>query len=111
MNITVIGTGYVGLVSGVCLSEIGHKVKCLDVNNKVIEKLKRGKVPFYEPFLSEMIKKNIKGSNLEFSTSYKNSTKNVSIFFICVGTPERKDGSSNLDYVSVSYTHLRAHET
>ena len=99
MNITVIGTGYVGLVSGVCLSEIGHKVKCLDVNNKVIEKLKRGKVPFYEPSLSEMIKKNIKGSNLEFSTSYKNSTKNVNIFFICVGTPERKDGSSNLDYV------------
>tara|TARA_B100000963_G_scaffold328438_1_gene316962 strand:+ start:2994 stop:4304 length:1311 start_codon:yes stop_codon:yes gene_type:complete len=99
MNITVIGTGYVGLVSGVCLADIGHNVICLDTNKKVIEKLNRGKVPYYEPLLSDMIKKNIKKAKLTFSTSYKNSTKDVNIFFICVGTPENKDGSSNLDYV------------
>ena len=99
MNITVIGTGYVGLVSGVCLADIGHNVICLDTNKKVIEKLNRGKVPYYEPLLSGMIKKNIKKAKLTFSTSYKNSTKDVNIFFICVGTPENKDGSSNLDYV------------
>lgn len=99
MNITVIGTGYVGLVSGVCLADIGHNVICLDTNKKVIEKLNRGMVPYYEPLLSDMIKKNIKKAKLTFSTSYKNSTKDVNIFFICVGTPENKDGSSNLDYV------------
>lgn len=99
MNITVIGTGYVGLVSGVCLADIGHNVTCLDTNKKVIEKLNRGKVPYYEPLLSDMIKKNIKKAKLTFSSSYKNSTKDVNIFFICVGTPENKDGSSNLDYV------------
>ena len=99
MNITVIGTGYVGLVSGVCLADIGHNVICLDTNKKVIEKLNRGKVPYYEPLLSDMIKKNIKKAKITFSTSYKNSTKDVNIFFICVGTPENKDGSSNLDYV------------
>ena len=99
MNITVIGTGYVGLVSGVCLADIGHNVICLDTNKIVIEKLNRGKVPYYEPLLSDMIKKNIKKAKLTFSTSYKNSTKDVNIFFICVGTPENKDGSSNLDYV------------
>ncbi len=99
MNITVIGTGYVGLVSGVCLADIGHNVICLDTNKKVVEKLNRGKVPYYEPLLSGMIKKNIKKAKITFSTSYKNSTKDVNIFFICVGTPENKDGSSNLDYV------------
>ena len=99
MNITVIGTGYVGLVSGVCLADIGHNVICLDTNKKVIKKLNRGKVPYYEPLLSDMIKKNIKKAKITFSTSYKNSTKDVNIFFICVGTPENKDGSSNLDYV------------
>ena len=99
MNITVIGTGYVGLVSGVCLADIGHNVICLDTNKKVIEKLNRGEVPYYEPLLSDMIKKNLKKAKITFSTSYKNSTKDVNIFFICVGTPENKDGSSNLDYV------------
>ena len=99
MNITVIGTGYVGLVSGVCLADIGHNVICLDTNKKVIKNLNRGKVPYYEPHLSEMKKKNLKKAKITFSTSYKNSTKDVNIFFICVGTPENKDGSSNLDYV------------
>ena len=99
MKITIIGTGYVGLVSGVCLADIGHNVICLDTNKKVIEKLNRGKVPYYEPLLSQMIKKNIKEDKLNFSTSYENATKDANIFFICVGTPEKRDGSANLDYV------------
>ena len=99
MNITVIGTGYVGLVSGVCLSEIGHNITCLDTNKKVIEKLNKGKVPYYEPLLSKMIKENIKKAKLNFSTSYQKATKDVNIFFICVGTPEKRDGSANLEYV------------
>jgi UDPglucose 6-dehydrogenase len=99
MNITVIGTGYVGLVSGVCLSEIGHNITCLDTNKKVIEKLSKGKVPYYEPLLSKMIKENTKKAKLNFSTSYQKATKDVNIFFICVGTPEKRDGSANLEYV------------
>ncbi|MBL33038.1 MAG: UDP-glucose 6-dehydrogenase [Gammaproteobacteria bacterium] len=99
MKITVVGTGYVGLVSGVCMSEIGHNVTCLDINRNVINKLRKGKVPYYEPKLEKMILRNIKKNNLSFSNSYKNSTQEVNIFFICVGTPENNDGSSNLKYV------------
>lgn len=109
MKITVVGTGYVGLVSGVCMSEIGHNVTCLDVNKKIIEKLKRGKVPYYEPGLDEMIKMNLKKSNLKFSSSYKQAVKNVDTFFICVGTPENKDGSSNLKYIYEVAKSLAVH--
>jgi len=99
MNITIVGTGYVGLVSGVCLSDMNHKVTCLDINPAVIKILKKGDVPYHEPGLSVLIKKNFKKGNLKFTTSYKEAVKETSVFFICVGTPEKKDGSSNLDYV------------
>jgi UDPglucose 6-dehydrogenase len=99
MNITIVGTGYVGLVSGVCFSDMGHNVKCLDINPGVIKTLKKGEMPYYEPGIAKLIQKNIKKNKLKFTTSYKQAVKDTNIFFICVGTPENKDGSSNLAFV------------
>lgn len=97
MKITVTGTGYVGLVTGVCLSEIGHVVTCVDVDSMRIEKLQCGISPIYEPGLQEMLNKNKK--KLNFTTDYAQVYKNSEVIFICVGTPEKKDGSANLEYI------------
>ncbi|MGG7147245.1 UDP-glucose dehydrogenase family protein [Clostridium butyricum] len=99
MNIVVAGTGYVGLVTGACLAEVGHKVICLDIDEEKIEQLKKGFCPIYEPNLEELLKKNYIGNRLNFTTDYVSSYRNADIVFIAVGTPERKDGSANLDYV------------
>ncbi|WP_283680554.1 UDP-glucose dehydrogenase family protein [Clostridium perfringens] len=99
MKIVVAGTGYVGLVTGACLSEIGHNVTCVDVDEKKVEIMKKGISPIYEPGLDELLEKNYKEGRLDFTTDYKNAYKNADIVFIGVGTPERSDGSANLDYV------------
>lgn len=99
MNIVVAGTGYVGLVTGACLSEIGHNVLCLDIDEKKVEVMKNGESPIYEPGLDEIIKRNFDAGRLDFTTDYKNAYKNATVVFIGVGTPEREDGSANLDYV------------
>lgn len=99
MNIVVAGTGYVGLVTGVCLSEVGHNVTCIDVNEEKIDLMKKGISPIYEPGLDELLNKNNKNGNLKFSTDYTNAYKNAEVIFIGVGTPEREDGSANLSYV------------
>lgn len=99
MKITIIGTGYVGLVSGVCLSEIGHDVTCIDSNPKIVNALKRGKVTFYEPGMKKLILKNIQRKRLKFTNSYKIGTEKSNIFFICVGTPSNKNGSCNTKYI------------
>ncbi|HAT4204371.1 TPA: UDP-glucose/GDP-mannose dehydrogenase family protein [Clostridium perfringens] len=99
MKIVVAGTGYVGLVTGACLSEVGHNVTCVDVDEKKVEIMKKGISPIYEPGLDELLEKNYKEGRLDFTTDYKNAYKNVDIVFIGVGTPERADGSANLDYV------------
>lgn len=99
MNIVVAGTGYVGLVTGVCLSEVGHNVTCIDVNEEKINLMKKGISPIYEPGLDELLNKNNKNGNLKFSTDYTNAYKNAEVIFIGVGTPEREDGSANLSYV------------
>ncbi|MBM3200311.1 UDP-glucose/GDP-mannose dehydrogenase family protein [Candidatus Woesearchaeota archaeon] len=98
MKIGVIGTGYVGLVSGTCLAELGNDVICLDINKEKIEKLKKGISTIFEPGLSEMIKKNIKNGRLRFTTSITD-LKDTLIDFIAVGTPSREDGSADLSYV------------
>lgn len=99
MNIVVAGTGYVGLVTGACLSEVGHTVTCVDIDEKKVEIMKQGISPIYEPGLDELLERNYKENRLDFTIDYKNAYKNADIVFIGVGTPERVDGSANLDYV------------
>jgi len=99
MNIAIIGSGYVGLVSGVCLAQIGHKVICVDVDEEKITKLKRGKIPIYEPGLEDLLKKNLKNKRLTFSTSVKTATQKSTAIFIAVGTPSKKNGDADLTYV------------
>ena len=106
MNITVIGTGYVGLVSGVCFAEFGFDVTCVDNNLAKVESLKRGEVPIYEPGLDKLMKKNMEAGRLGFSSSTKDSVKDADIIFIAVGTPSKEDGSANLDYVYSAVAEL-----
>ena len=94
MKLCMIGTGYVGLVSGVCFSDLGNEVICVDKNINKINSLKKGKVPIYEPGLSELVIKNYKNKRLTFSTNLKKAVNDSDIIFICVGTPTKKGGSS-----------------
>ena len=94
MKLCMIGTGYVGLVSGVCFADLGNEVICVDKDLNKINSLKKGKVPIYEPGLSELVIKNYRNKRLNFSTDLKKSVKESDIIFICVGTPTKKGGSS-----------------
>ena len=94
MKLCMIGTGYVGLVSGVCFADLGNEVICVDKDLNKINSLKKGKVPIYEPGLSELVIKNYRNKRLNFSTDLKKSVKDSDIIFICVGTPTKKGGSS-----------------
>ena len=94
MKLCMIGTGYVGLVSGVCFSDLGNDVICVDRDKKKIENLKKGIIPIYEPGLAELALKNYKNNRLTFSTNLKDSISKSDIVFICVGTPSKKNGSS-----------------
>lgn len=100
MNIGVIGTGYVGLVQGVVLSQFGLQVKCMDVNDEKIEKLKKGILPIYEPGLLEMLIENINLKRLSFTTNFKEVVEYSEVLFIAVGTPANEDGSADLNYVN-----------
>ncbi len=99
MRIAVVGTGYVGLVTGTCFSEMGVHVVCVDVDERKIESLNQGIVPIYEPGLETLIHKNAKSGRLRFSTSLERELNNVDIVFIAVGTPPDEDGSADLKYV------------
>ena len=98
-KVCVVGTGYVGLVTGTCLSDMGHKVICVDSIKSKISMLKKGKMPIYEPGLEQLVKKNVKRKLLSFSTNLKDGIINSEIIFIAVGTPPREDGSADLSYV------------
>ncbi len=100
MKIAVAGTGYVGLVAGVCFAEKGHKVVCVDVDEKKVEMMKSGISPIYETGLEELMKKNYKAGRLDFTTDYKTAYRNAEAIFIGVGTPEMPDGSANLEYIA-----------
>jgi len=99
MKISVIGTGYVGLVSGACFSQMGNSVICVDIDKKKVEELKSGKVPIYEPGLEEMVHESYKNGSLRFTTDIKEALDASDICFIAVGTPMGEDGSADLKYV------------
>ena len=99
-KIAVAGTGYVGLVAGVCFAEKGHKVTCVDVDEKKVETMKKGISPIYEQDLEELMQKNYKSGRLDYTTDYKSAYKDADAIFIGVGTPEQADGSANLSYVA-----------
>jgi len=98
-NITVVGVGYVGLVTGTCFADLGNRVVCLDIQEERIENLKRGIMPIYEPGLEEMVARNVKYGRLSFTTSYEEGIKNAEFVFIAVGTPSDVDGEADLRYV------------
>ena len=99
MKIAVIGTGYVGLVSGTCFAETGITVSCVDIDQKKISDLKQGIIPIYEPGLENMVKSNVEKGLLNFSTSLEESIIDCNAVFIAVGTPPDEDGSADLQYV------------
>jgi UDPglucose 6-dehydrogenase len=99
MKISIVGTGYVGLVTGTCFSEVGLEVTCVDVDAKKVENLKNGIIPIYEPGLETMVQKNSEKGRLHFTTSLPESLENCEVIFIAVGTPPDEDGSADLKYV------------
>lgn len=101
-NIAVVGTGYVGLVTGTCFADLGNKITCLDIDEAKIEKLRQGGVPIYEPGLNELIQRNVKAGRLLFTTSYAEALADADFVFICVGTPSGVDGEADLRYVKMA---------
>jgi len=100
MKIAVIGTGYVGLVTGVCLAEFGHQITCMDIHQEKIERLKQGILPIYEPGLEEVLARNYKEKRIDFTTDIKKAIKEHAVLFIAVGTPPQEDGRADLTHVS-----------
>ncbi len=111
MNLTVIGTGYVGLVSGTCFAEMGNTVTCIDVDSKKIEDLKKGIIPIYEPGLEAMVARNVNNKTLRFSTDLSKNLEKCDIAFIAVGTPMGDDGSADLQYVLQVAKEIGQHMT
>ncbi len=102
MKVGIIGVGYVGLVTGVCLSELGHDVFCVDCNKAKIEKLQRGVVPIYEPGLDKLLKKNLKEKRIRFEADTAKMVRYADIIFICVNTPPKQNGEADLRYVEAA---------
>ncbi len=109
MNITVIGAGYVGLVTGTCFAELGNHVTCVDVNQEKIANLKKGVLPIYEPGLDTMVASNLSEGRLNFVTSFKELKEEPHVIFIAVGTPSDTDGSADMQYVLEAAKNIGAH--
>src|SRR5512140_3294396 len=99
MKIAIVGTGYVGLVTGTCFAETGHEVVCLDVDARKIETLRKGGLPIYEPGLEELVRRNVKERRLSFTTSYAEAVAGADVAFVAVGTPPGETGEADLSYV------------
>ena len=113
MNITMIGTGYVGLVTGACLAEFGHRVTCMDLDLTKIERLKKGEIPIYEPGLDVLVGKNVNDGRLQFSSDMADCVPEAQAVFIAVGTPSsrRGDGYADLTYIYAAAKDIAAHLT
>ncbi len=109
MNITIVGTGYVGLVTGACLAEVGTNVSCVDIDENKIKKLKEGIIPIYEPGLETMVKRNFDNGRLHFSTELKDTIDACDVIFIAVGTPPDEDGSADLKHVIAVASEVGRH--
>src|ERR1044072_5006637 len=99
MKITVVGTGYVGLVTGTCLAETGNEVCCVDIDQRKVEKLRNGMMPIYEPGLEKLFERNLKEERLSFTTSLEEGVEHGDIIFLALPTPPGEDGSADLKYV------------
>jgi len=99
MKVAIVGSGYVGLVTGTCFSEVGIEVTCVDIDQKKIDDLNNGIVPIYEPGLEEMLLRNMKKGRLKFTSSLAEALEDCEVLFTAVGTPPDKDGSADLQYV------------
>lgn len=99
MKLAIVGTGYVGLVSGTCFSDLGHDVVCVDIDEEKIEALNQGRIPIYEPGLEEMVHTNVEQGRLQFSTDIQRAVEESLVIFIAVGTPPKEDGTADLQYV------------
>jgi UDPglucose 6-dehydrogenase len=108
-KISVIGVGYVGLVTAVCFSDLGNKVLALDMNEEKIDRLKNGEMPIYEPGLEELVKRNVSAGRLSFTTSYEDALADAEFVFICVGTPSGVDGEADLKYVASAAASIAEH--
>ena len=106
MKIAVVGTGYVGLVTGTCLAETGNTVICVDINEEKVNKMKAGEVPIYEPHLDTLFHRNIKAGRLSFTTNLNDAIQDASIVFLALPTPPGEDGSADLSYVLGVATEL-----
>src|SRR2546426_12842807 len=99
MRIAVIGTGYVGLVAGVCFADAGFEVRCVDTDAKKVARLKKGDVPIYEPGLEDLMRRSIREKRLTFTTKHAEAVKGAAVVFVAVGTPEGEDGEPDLSAV------------
>ena len=111
MKLTFVGTGYVGLVTGTCFSELGNHVTCVDIDENKVERLKQGQLPIYEPGLEDLVSRNASEGRLNFTTDLGKALEESTVVFIGVGTPQREDGSANLDYVWAVVDEIREKAT
>ena len=109
MHVAVIGTGYVGLVTGTCFAEFGVDVTCVDVDAEKIAQLSEGKIPIYEPGLDDLVAKNVKAGRLHFTTSVREAVEQSLVIFLAVGTPPREDGSADLSYIEEAAREVAVH--
>src|SRR3954466_10123190 len=109
MKVSIIGTGYVGLVTGACLADVGNQVLCLDVDERKIAKLKGGEIPIYEPGLKEIVRANVASGRLAFTTDPAESARYAKLQMIAVGTPPGEDGSADLRYVLAAARGIAEH--
>lgn len=109
MHILVVGIGYVGLVTATCFSEMGHHVTCLDINKDKVKRLNKGEIPIYEPGLEEMVKRNVDGGRIHFTTNYAEGVKGTKVCFICVDTPIDENGFANLSAVKSCAKSIAKH--
>ncbi|MFN5785939.1 MAG: nucleotide sugar dehydrogenase, partial [Flavobacteriia bacterium] len=98
-RIAVVGTGYVGLVTGTCFAETGNQVVCVDIDEKKVERMRNGEVPIYEPHLDVLFERNIKAERLSFTTSLEDGIKHAEIIFLALPTPPGENGSADLSYI------------